>query len=283
MVSSFDMTKLCSLLKDFHILTGIRITVFNDQMEELLSWPRHVPSFCALIRSDPEGLRQCRICDHNACATALGRHDTWIYRCHAGLTEAVSPIFLGNIVVGYLLFGHLFAWPDTAEGLDFISRACQGYHIDPELLRQHCSRLPVRSESYILSAASLLHAVASYLCMERMILLRQNALPMRLDSYIQEHLSQPLTAEHLCAHLQIGKTSLYELSAQNYGRGIAQQIRIMRIEKAKALLLEQPGLSIREIAEQCGFQDYNYFITVFKKLTGTTPSRFRTGRTGNVP
>ena len=52
MVSSFDMTKLCSLLKDFNVLTGIRITVFNDQMEELLSWPRHVPSFCAVIRSD---------------------------------------------------------------------------------------------------------------------------------------------------------------------------------------------------------------------------------------
>lgn len=281
MVSSFDMAKLSSLLKDFHVLTGMRITVFNDRMEELISWPQQVPSFCALIRSDPEGRRQCRICDHNACATALRRHDTWIYRCHAGLTEAVSPVFMGNIVIGYLLFGHLFAWANASKGWDFISDACRGYHIDSTLLREHCSRLPVRSETYILSASNLLRAVASYLCMERMILLRQSDLPMRLDTYIQEHLSEPLTAERLCAHLQIGKTFLYELSAQNYGRGIAQQIRIMRIEKAKTLLLEQPKLSIAEITGQCGFQDYNYFITVFKKQTGTTPARFRSGQSGN--
>lgn len=280
MVSSFDMAKLCSLLQDFHMLTQIRITVFNDRLEELTAWPQHVPPFCRLIRSDPDGLAQCRKCDREACATALQKRGTHIYRCHAGLTEAVSPVFLGNIIIGYLLFGHIFAWPDAEEGRRRIAGACAGYRIDPQRLADCCRRLPVRSETYIRSASNLLHAVASYLCMERMIFLRQNDLPLQLDSYIRDHLSEPLSAQRLCTHLQIGRTTLYELSRQSYGRGIAQQIRFLRIEKAKTLLLEQPALSIAEVAQACGFPEYNYFITIFRKQTGTTPARFRTGQAG---
>ena len=82
MVSSFDMTKLCSLLQDFHMLTQIRITVFNDRLEELTAWPQHVPPFCRLIRSDPDGLAQCRKCDREACATALQKRGTHIYPGH---------------------------------------------------------------------------------------------------------------------------------------------------------------------------------------------------------
>ena len=110
--------------------------------------------------------------------------------------------------------------------------------------------------------------------MERMLFLRQNELPFQLDQYIQQHLSEPLTAPILCDALGIGKTYLYELSRQNYGCGIAQHIRRLRIKKAELLLLEQPSLSISEVAAACGFEDANYFITVFKNLTGITPKRF---------
>ena len=40
-------------------------------------------------------------------------------------------------------------------------------------------------------------------------------------------------------------------------------------------LLKQDKWKIYEIAEQVGFQDYKYFILVFKKYIGCSPSRFR--------
>lgn len=278
MISNFDITKLQSLLQDFYTLTHIRITVFNDRFEELLSYPPEVADFCKIVRSDPKGLENCRRCDRNACNTALRRHSTYIYRCHAGLTEAISPIFLGNLVIGYLLFGHVFSYSDHETGWNAISRVCCKYRIVQEELRECCFQMPVIPESYIVSASNLLHAVASYLCMERMIFLRQNDLPLQLDQYIQSHLSQPLSAETICRSLGIGKTYLYELSRQNYGCGIAEHIRRLRITKAQDLLLEAPDMSISDIAGACGFEDYNYFITVFKKQTGTTPRQFRSAK-----
>lgn len=275
MVSSFDLTKLQLLLNDFYTLTHIRITVFDEQFQELTSCPTQLPAFCRLIRRSPAGLERCRQCDREACNISLHRRDTYLYQCHAGLTEAISPIFLGNIVTGYLFFGHVFSYASREEGWKIISEKCSVYPLEQDELKNCCDQLPITSEGYILSASNLLHAVASYLCMERMILLRQNDLPIQLDNYIQNHLRSPLSAEILCQNLHIGKTNLYQLARQSYGCGIARHIRRLRIDRAMSLLLEHPEMSVSEIAESCGFEDSNYFSIVFKKQTGTTPLKFR--------
>ncbi len=53
MISSFDIAKLHSLLKDFYQLTKIRITVFDDSFRELTSYPDEIADFCKLIRQTP--------------------------------------------------------------------------------------------------------------------------------------------------------------------------------------------------------------------------------------
>ena len=57
--------------------------------------------------------------------------------------------------------------------------------------------------------------------------------------------------------------------------GIAKHIRNLRIEYAKQLLAEKNELNISQIAEACGYADYNYFITVFSRATGLSPRRYR--------
>ena len=48
----------------------------------------------------------------------------------------------------------------------------------------------------------------------------------------------------------------------------------IRIEQAKRLLLHSK-LNVEEIAYQTGFSDNAYFIKVFKRVVGQTPSSFR--------
>ena len=80
----------------------------------------------------------------------------------------------------------------------------------------------------------------------------------------------------------IGKTQLYEIANQNYGTGIAEHIRNLRIVKAKKMLLESE-LPLAEISAQCGFKDYNYFITVFKKTVGIPPKKYKNLITNENP
>ena len=110
MISSFDIVKLHSLLKDFYQLTKIRITVFDDSFRELTSYPDEIADFCKLIRQTPGCAMKCHLCDRHACDIASRRTSSYTYHCHAGLTESIIPIRMGNIVIGYLLFGHVFSY-----------------------------------------------------------------------------------------------------------------------------------------------------------------------------
>ena len=169
MISTFNLRKLNDLLKDFYTLTQIRITVFNDTFRELTAYPEHIAPFCQIIRTSPEALNACLCCDKNACEQASRQHAPYTYCCHAGLTECIVPIYLGNIVIGYLFFGHVFSYPTHEEGWKSIRERCLPYGLDMDALRDALYQQPVISEEYISSASHIMRSVAAYLCMERMV------------------------------------------------------------------------------------------------------------------
>lgn len=275
MVSVFDLEQLQTLLEDFHRITRIRITVFDSALNEIISYPAQCASFCQLIRSTAQGRAACARCDREACSVAATENRTHVYRCHAGLTEAVTPLHVGNVLVGYLLFGHVFCYDSPGDGWQEISRCCKDLPIDLEALRTSCGSCTSVSREYIHSAARILHATASHLVQERMATLQESSTAARLDSYLTNHYTENLTPQILCKALGIGRSRLYRLSDQIYGCGISQQVRKLRMERARCLLIDHPELSITQIAEDCGYSDYNYFISVFSHTTGQSPGVYR--------
>lgn len=67
---------------------------------------------------------------------------------------------------------------------------------------------------------------------------------------------------------------LCQISQDFFECGIHQHIRNIRIEKAKSLLIKNPDISLDDVASECGFSDYNYFIQIFRKIVGTTPKKY---------
>lgn len=275
MISIFDLEKLRGLLKDFYAISHIRITVFDENLTELVSYPEKVAPYCAVIRGTSRGFDACMDCDREACKTAEKKHSTHVYRCHAGLTEAVTPLYVGDVLAGYLLFGHVFSYPSHEEGWTVIEKRCEAYHVNDRMLKEAVFSADLIQEAYIRSAAQILHAVASYLILERMATLKEDQLAVRLDAYLSAHYTEKLNAVMISEHLGIGKTRLYELSRQLYGCGTAERIRSLRMDKAKSLLAERKDLPLAEVAAQCGFHDYNYFITVFSREMGISPAAWR--------
>lgn len=275
MISIFDLEKLRGLLKDFYAISHIRITVFDENLNELVSYPEKVAPYCAVIRGTSKGFDACMACDREACQRAAKKHSTHSYRCHAGLTEAVTPLYVGDVLVGYLLFGHVFSYPSHEEGWAVIEKRCECYHVNDRMLKEAIFKADIIEESYIRSAAQILHAVASYLILERMATLKEDLLAVRLDAYLSAHYTEKLNTVRIAAYLGIGRTQLYELSQQLYGCGIAEKIRSLRMERAKALLSEKTDLPLSEVAASCGYHDYNYFITVFSREVGMPPAAWR--------
>lgn len=275
MVSVFDLEKLRGLLEDFYRITQIRITVFDSELRELVSFPETISPVCQIIRSCSSGIDACTNCDRAACGKAARQKDTYIYCCHAGLTEAVTPLYVSEVLVGYLLFGHVFAYGSYEEGTAAVLHACGCLPIDKGRLEAACGMLPLISRGYVRSATQILRTVASYLILERMAALQEGKLAVQLDAYLSANYTKSFTAQELCAEFGIGKTQLYKLAKELYGHGVAQHIRNLRMERAKALLSDEGGLPIAEIAAKCGYKDYNYFITVFTREVGSPPGSYR--------
>ena len=66
MITVFDLEKLENLLRDFYKITQIRITVFDADLNELVSYPQSVAPYCKVIRSTAKGLQACVECDRRA-------------------------------------------------------------------------------------------------------------------------------------------------------------------------------------------------------------------------
>lgn len=275
MVSSFDYVKLNAMLRDFYNLTHIRMTVYDESYNEITAFPQTPAPICQFIRANPQAEAACHACDIAACHQAKRQRSTCIYRCHAGLTEAITPVLLENSVVAYLFFGHLFAYDDPEQGRAAIRQSCAAYDLDDAQLSRLISEMRPMQETYILSAAHVMEAVASFLCLEHMITLKKQPLQIEIDDYISQHFAEDISVDALCRRFAIGRTALYAFAKQNYGMGIAQHIRQLRVQRAQALLVERPELSIAQIAEACGFSDYNYFIAVFTRTAGMPPRKYR--------
>lgn len=274
MISTFNLVKLHSLLEDFYKLANIRITIFDEDFNELIAYPEELTTFCQIVRTDEHAYEECKKCDARACEIAAKQRKSFTYHCHAGMTESIAPLFLGNIVIGYLLFGQVLSYDSHEQAWNKIKRLCSGYQIDMKQLEVSCCKQPLIQKDFIESASHILQAVAYYLCLERMVSLHQQELPVQIDEYLSAHYTEDINVSTLCQEFQIGKTHLYEIVKQNYGVGLAEHIRNLRINKAKALLENHPDMTLADIAFSCGFKDYNYFITVFKRIVGVSPRKY---------
>lgn len=275
MISVFNIEQLNKLLQSFYTVSQIRITVFDDKFNEITAYPPNVPGFCACIRQHTEGLTSCRTSDRKACQAVKYRHSPYIFQCPAGLMEAIYPIEMNHIIIGYMFLGNLAAYEDEDEGWKTVKEKCKKYsYLNLSYLETEYKKLHYFSRDYIEASAQIMETIASYLCTRRMASLKYDTLAVQIDLYITEHLSEEISIETICDHFNISRTNLYQIADEVYGVGISTHIRNARIENAKKLLIDT-DLPIRSISLECGIKDYNYFSKMFKRCTGYTPREYK--------
>jgi len=102
-----------------------------------------------------------------------------------------------------------------------------------------------------------------------------NARLKPLFHYIEQNIDKPLTLEEMAAVTDYTPQHLCTIFKKSTGIRIFQYINSVRIKRSKELLLQQPQMQVKEIAALAGFEDVNYFCSVFKKHEQLSPSQFR--------
>lgn len=96
----------------------------------------------------------------------------------------------------------------------------------------------------------------------------------RALDYIQTYYTSEIKAHEVADVINLSPNYFSSLFKQQTGRKFNEYIHELRIAHAKTLLTETP-FKVSEIAEQVGYQEYKYFVKIFKKQSGMTPTKYR--------
>lgn len=94
--------------------------------------------------------------------------------------------------------------------------------------------------------------------------------------YITEHLDDhELTAEAIGKELNLSRSYFSTTFKKCTGYSLNSYIRKERVEKAKAILRENPRLPFGDVAEKVGYLSEKYFAKVFEEWEGITPAEYK--------
>lgn len=96
-----------------------------------------------------------------------------------------------------------------------------------------------------------------------------------IKKYVRENYSDPdLNVNAVAAKFYLNSAYLSNMFKRNTGTKLLEYINRVRIDEAKKMMLENPKMTIEELAEKSGFANSRTFRRIFLKNENTSPSKF---------
>ncbi len=92
--------------------------------------------------------------------------------------------------------------------------------------------------------------------------------------YLWDNYGRTITLRDIAAHVHLSARHTSRLFRRATGSSPMEYLTCLRLHFAQQRLLSG-GSSIKEVADQCGYPDVQYFSTIFRRHTGVPPGRFR--------
>ncbi len=267
----FNLEKLEEIIKNIYLLCHVKVSIFDENMNEILYYPKKYNSFCALVRSKEIGDKKCIFADNERLKEIKEIRHAKTYICPHGLTEVFAPIMIDENVVGFMTLGQILT---ENTNLDDILAKVSYLGFSDEVVKESLKNLDVVSNSHIKACTFLVNACAQYVYIDKSVNLLSDDLADKIKKYIDENLYDKITVTDLCNRFYLSRVALYNIFDKFFSQSVAEYICNRKLHKAKKILEQNPSMSIREVSDIVGI-DENYFSKIFKKKYGITPKKYQ--------
>lgn len=269
MLIDYNVDKLKNTLKDFYNVTGVVIQLLKDDFSHF-DFDVLKNDFCLSIQESKEGKTACHNCDIMLLEKCRQTKKVQMHICHAGLVDIAVPILYNDEILGYIILGQMKNETDFKE----IKSRIDKFPVDILKMEEYYNSLSYFDYDRIESIAKIATMLTKYILLENMLKPAMGNKIQAVVSFIENNLCENLTVENISKKVYISKSVIYKGFHEHFNCTLKEYVNKKRVEKATELL-KSTELSMEEIAQKTGFSSSAYFASIFKKVKGISPLKYK--------
>lgn len=269
---SYNRSIVNKMLSSFSNIIRTNICVYDDNFEFQNIQNEYNKSCCYYI--NPAIQPKCSHSDCSALKKANELNTPFHYSCHFGFTEIMIPYTLNSKEKIYVLIGPFRNKETDAEMMNRIKDYCSLLKIDSSEAINKYLETPYFSEQSYKSIVDMIDVVIDYSQKNKFISIKENFISDELDPYLEENISKNMLNSEIATHFYFTNKQLEYIVKKQTGMTPKKYILSYKMDVAKKMLVSTDK-PLQAIAVCVGFDDYNYFIKVFKSFSQMTPSKYR--------
>lgn len=238
----------------------------------------HNNFFCAYLKKNPHIQKECVLQQLKVRAVCT-RKEYFFGTCYAGVDEYVFRIMHENVYLGFISLSSYCKNEQKSHALvERLSEKC-GF-CERELARIFDKtvkkKIPPIDEIKPLATALARQIELLYMKLNTAVKepKKENIAFAQIMSFITENYMKNIQIDDIAKATHYSPSYISHTFTSVKKTSVMFYINDLRIRKSKELL-EKTDFSITQIAYQVGYNDSNYFASIFKKYTKTTPSKYR--------
>ena len=261
-----------SLLDHFAAILDIRVTFFSADGRTLRRGRQMRNSdYCRMVQRELGTLRQCVSLDSDKQQEAVRQRGIIDYQCHAGLREAIAPVFIHDQLAGFLMIGQ-FRINDAPP--ECMLERCSSEE-QRRKLEQAFRELPRISAEKLENVLGLFKMLIDYIVVRELAVLQGDRLRHEIDRYLELHCTEEIRLPEMARKLGRSVSTISQFLRRNYQTSFKELLIERRLEKAEEFWRANPEATVGEAAFAAGFTDQFYFSRVFRKRRGIPPGEYR--------
>lgn len=258
-----------SVFDIFTDLFGIRIAFFSPSGEELkVGHDRPICRYCGLLRTKLNFEEKCLTLDRKMRSEAVRQKKMVTYHCHGGMIEAVTPLFLDDDFIGFIMIGQMRV---SGEVLSPAIGKQWKQKIETDQLQEAYREAPSFTEAYMKNIFELFRILIKFIVDKHLIDAKGLSAIHEVINYMKDHVERNLSVEDAAALIFSSKSSFYHKFKDVTGKSFKQYQIDAKLAKADEYLSRHPELSVKEVALKLGYQDPFYFSRLYSKNRGISP------------